>query len=265
MRSKQKLVAVLAICFAILLSAGIIAYRPWDQEEGEDLFKYPAGVPSSFGMVTYPQAGEDTPGTIRVSGSGSSSAKATQASLTLGVRTENASADVAVDENAERMNTVLDALEDLGIPEEDIETVSYSVYPQYDYERRETTGYRVVNMVEVTVKDIDLIGEVIDSTTGAGANQIQGISFTLSDEDIANLREEAYVKALQDAENKAGLIADTLELEITGVSSVTENTYQPYTPYRGMDVAEVSGKAPTPIVEGSLSVSVTVQVAFTFQ
>lgn len=265
MRSKQKLVAVLAICFAIVLSAGIIAYRP--QEEQEDsLFKYPTGIPSSLGMVTSPQAGEDTPGTIRVSGSGSSSAKATQVSLTLGVRTENASADVAVDENAERMTAVLDALEDLRIPEEDIKTVSYNVHPQYDYERRETTGYRVVNMVEVTVKDINIIGEVIDSTTQeGGANQIQGIRFALSDEDIAALREDAYVKALQDAENKAGLIADTLDLEITGVSSVTENTYQPYTPYRGMDVAEVSGKAPTPIVEGSLSVSVTVQVAFTFQ
>ena len=128
------------------------------------------------------------------------------------------------------------------------------------------TSYRVTNTIQIKVKDVKMVGDVIDAAAGAGANNIQGISFGLSDEEIAAVTNEAYVKALQNARDKADLIAETLEIEVTGVVYVTESSYSPYTPLRsyaeaGMDAV----KAPTPIIEGTLSVSVTVQVAFSFQ
>lgn len=264
MKSKQQYISVLAICATVIIAAVIIAYRPQAPEEDEGLFRYPAGIPPSLGTVASTWQGEDLVNAIYVSGAGSASAKADQATVTLGVYTEDPSASEAVEDNALLMTAVIQAIEDLGIAEDKIKTVSYSVSPNYNWEIREVTGYRVTNMVQVEIDDLDLVGEVIDEAAAAGANNIQGISFGLSDEIVEGLRTEAYVSALQNAREKADLIADTLELEITGVLSVSESSYSPYRPMMEVEAAFERG-ASTPIIEGSLSVSVSVQVAFTFQ
>jgi uncharacterized protein YggE len=265
MNSKQQYISVFAICASIVLAAAIIAYRPQVPEGEEDLFKFPVGIPPSLGTVASTWLGEEQANAIFVSGSGSASAKANEATLTVGVTTEDPSASKAIEDNAALMNSVIDAIEALGIPEDMIRTVQYSVYPNYDWELRQTTGYRVTNMVQVEIEDIDLVGGVIDAAARAGANNIQGISFGLSDDVSEGLRTEAYVDALEDARGKAELIAETLGLEITGVLSVSESSYSPYQPYRAFAEAAYEAPAPTPIIEGTLSVSVSVQVAFTFQ
>jgi uncharacterized protein YggE len=210
--------------------------------------------------------GEEKVYAIHVSGSGSSSEKANQATVTLGVYTENPSATEAVQDNAALMNAVIDAIRAEEIPEEKIKTVSYSVNPNYDWETRRTVGYRVTNMIQVEIDDISKVGDILDAATGAGANNVQGISFGLSDDISTILQTEAYVNALNDARGKADLIAETLGLKITGVLSVSESVYHPYTPFRAYAEADMAGApAPTPIIEGTLSVSVSVQVAFTFE
>jgi uncharacterized protein YggE len=179
--------------------------------------------------------------------------------------TEDASAGEAVDDNAALMTAVIEAIKALGIPEDKIKTVTYSVYPNYDWELRQTTGYRVTNMIQIEIDDLDLVGPVIDAAADAGANNIQGISFGLSDDVAEQLQTDAYVLALQNARDKADLIADTLDIEVTGVLYVSESSYTPYTATRSYAVSDEAMGAPTPILEGSLSVSVNVQVAFTFQ
>jgi len=266
MNTKQKYISVIAICLSVILGAVIIAYRP--QEPEEDLFDFPVGIPPSLGMVSATGIGEELVNAIHVSGTGSSSAQANKATIILGVYTEDQYASEAVDDNAVLMDAVITAIKDMGISEDRIETVQYSVQPNYDWDRRMTVGYRVTNMVQVEILDLrtraSIIGDIIDTATDAGANNIQGISFGLTDDVIDELEREAYVLALGDASGKAQLIAETLELTITGVHSVSESTYYPYSPYRDVAVAFESGVS-TPIIEGSLSISVTVQVAFTFQ
>ena len=98
---------------------------------------------------------------------------------------------------------------------------------------------------------------------------MDGISFGLSDAKTQDLKNTAYVLALGDATDKADLIADTLGLTISGVQSVTENSYVPARTYveyaeAGSDMA-ISSKAPTPIISGDLSVSVNVHIVFLFQ
>jgi uncharacterized protein YggE len=164
------------------------------------------------------------------------------------------------------MTEVINAIEALGIGEDKIKTVSYSVSPNYDWETKSVRNYRVTNMIQIEVEDLNIVGEVIDEAAGAGANSIQGITFGISDESAEALSNDAIVLALQDARGKADLIAETLELEITGVLYVTESSYMPYTPMRSYaEMDMVAGAVPTPIIEGTLSVSVNVQVAFTFQ
>jgi uncharacterized protein YggE len=265
MKSKQQYISVLAICVTVIVAAAIIAYKPQAPEEDEGLFRFPAGIPPSLGTVSSTWLGEDQVNAIYVSGSGSASATANQAVVTLGAYTEDPSASEAVEDNAVLMTAVIQAIEDLGIPEDKIKTVSYSVSTNYDWELRRVTGYRVTNMIQVEIDDLDLVGDVIDEAAKAGANQVQGITFGLSDDIAEGLQNEAYVLALQDAKGKADLIAETLDLEITGVLSVSESVYYPYQAYREVAVESFEGGVSTPIIEGSLSVSVSVQVAFTFQ
>lgn len=266
METKKSYIYVIAICLSIIIAGTIIAYRPQPAEEDESLFKFPAGIPPSLGGMTSVALGEEQVNAIMVSGSGSASAQANQATLTLGAWTEDPVASEAVEDNAVLMTSIIDAVKALGIGNDKIKTVQYSVSPNYNWETRTVTGYRVTNMIQIEVDNIDLVGSVIDAAAEAGANSIQGISFGLSDEVADSLAEEAYVQALQNAQGKADLIAETLELEITGVLSVSESVYYPYAPYRSAAEATYdSGAAPTPIIEGSLSVSVSVQVAFSFQ
>ncbi|MFQ6053184.1 MAG: SIMPL domain-containing protein [Candidatus Bathyarchaeia archaeon] len=250
---------------SIILAAAIIAYKPLAPQEGGEGFRFPAGIPPSLGAVASTWVDGEQANTISLSGSGSASARADQATLTVGVQTEMPYASEAVEENARLMTAVIDAIEALGISEDNITTVTYSVHPIYDYELKKTTGYRVVNMVQVRIGDLDMAGAVIDAAGGAGANRIDSVTFGLSEDRAEQLKLQAYREALKDAEEKAKVIEEGLGLKITGVYSVSESVYYPYTPYRGAETFALDAKAPTPIIEGTLSVSVTLRVVYTFQ
>lgn len=267
MSLKSKYIYVVAIVLSVIVAGAIIAYNPFQEKENENVFKFPAGVPPSLGIGYATSLGEGDVNSIQVSGQGSVSATATQATLTLGAWTEDPVAAEAVEDNALLMTSIIDAIMELGIEEDKIKTVTYSVSANYDWEIRAVKGYRVTNMIQIEVEDVDMVGEVIDAAAAEGANSIQGISFGVSEEEAEALANDAYVLALQNAQGKANLIASTLDLEITGVLYVSESSYAPYSPIRSYaEVAMDSGfAAPTPIIEGTLSVSVSVQVAFSFQ
>lgn len=275
MNNKEQAFAITALCLSIVLAGVIIAYRPGavDQQLGlPEGFRYPLGTGVSQGIPTlYSEVyqGTDTNlKTISLTGSGSASAQADQATVSLGVEINQMSASDAISQNAELMSAVIDAITALSVSEDDIITTSYSVYPQYDWTEngRIFKGYTVTNLVQVTVKDLDIVGDVIDAAADAGANQVNGISFELSDAKREELKTKAYVAALTDAQEKANVIAETLELTLSGVQSVTEYSY---TPVRSYDYAEAAmdgavSYAPTPIMSGELSVSVSVQIVFLF-
>ena len=280
MNKNQQAFAVSAICLSIILAGAIIAYRPGAVEMDAGLpsgFRYPSGVGVSQGipaLYTSPTSTlvseEATQKTISLTGAGTASATADEATIRMGVEVTMDSAAEAISDNAESMAEVIDALLLQGISEDDIQTTSYSVYPQYDWteDGRVLLGYTVTNMVQVTVKDLDIVGDVIDAAGSAGANRMDGISFGLSDAKMQELKNTAYILALGDATDKADLIAETLGLTISGVQSVTESSYVPARTY--VETAEMGGdmtmsRAPTPIISGDLSVSVNVHIVFLFQ
>jgi hypothetical protein len=223
-----------------------------------------------MGFEAFTYTGETaTEKTISLSGSGSASAQADQASVSLGVEITNESAAEAIAENAAAMDAVIEAVMAQGVSEDDIYTTSYSVYPQYDWteEGRVFKGYTVTNMVRVTVKNLDKVGDVIDAAGEAGANRIDGISFELSDAMREELKMNAYEAAIADAEAKVEVISENLGLTVTGVQSVTESSYVPVRSYVQMDYAEAAypgAKAPTPIMEGELTVTVSIHIVYLF-
>ncbi|MBN2333973.1 SIMPL domain-containing protein [Candidatus Bathyarchaeota archaeon] len=276
MNKSQQLYAVTAICLSIIMAGAIIAYRPGvvapvETTTGSTDLRYPGGVGTSMGIEAVTYADENGQAkTISLSGSGSAAAQADQASVSMGVEVTDESAADAIGENAALMSAVIEAVKAQGVSEDDIYTTSYSVYAQYDWTEkgREFEGYTVTNLVRVTVKDLDKVGDVIDAAGAAGANRMDGISFELSAAKREELKTNAYVAALQDAEGKAELITETLGLTITGVQSVSESSYVPARTYQAAEMSyamEDGGYAPTPIVSGELTVSVSVYIVYLFE
>ncbi len=267
MNKTQQVFAVTAICLSIILAGAIIAYKPGTIDSNgatnNQGFRFPTGVGPSLGFGAYTYQGEEAPAkTISISGAGSSSAKANLAKVTLGAQTKDPSASEAIEDNAAIMSEIIQVLKGMGFTDDDLQTTGFSVYPDYNWDTREVTGYTVSNLVEVTIENLDLVGPVIDAAGAAGANQVQGIRFELSDSVREELKMQAYVTALEDAEEKANVIADTLDLTITGVQSVTESSYSPARTYKTMPEADFAGSSNTPIIEGSLTVTVNVHIVY---
>ncbi|QLC50596.1 SIMPL domain-containing protein [Methanolobus zinderi] len=188
------------------------------------------------------------------------------ASLSIGVVIESETAKEATDKNAAIMSAVMEELKSIGLEDREIRTSSVSVYPVYNYEgERRITGYSASNSVQVTTTDLDSLSEIIDRSTAAGANQIGSISFSASDDMQEELREDLMNEAIADASSKAGELADSLGVEITGVQTASVNEGGNSPVYYAADREAVpmeDGAASTPIEPGESTVSMSVQVTY---
>ena len=204
--------------------------------------------------------------TIQVTGTGTVSAAPDQALLSLAVETRAATATAATTENAAIMGKVFNALTSLGISNDSIQTTSYSLTPLYSNPVNQSItpsiiGYDAVNTIQVTMTDLKSVGKVLDQAIAAGANQVQGITFTLSNGAQATIEKQALQQALQDADNQAKATATALGVTIVGPISVSPGyVFQPVS-YNRLAAAS---EAPTPIQPGTLQVTATVQVTYQF-
>jgi uncharacterized protein YggE len=197
--------------------------------------------------------------------------------VTIGVETQGMTAEEAATKNAELMEKVIAALKELGIADDQISTSWYSVYPIYEYRsppcieiypqppecapKSEITGYRASNSLSVTLDADEDVGAVIDAAVGAGANNVSGAYFFVSEERQQELRDSLIEQAIQNARSRAEKAADAVDMDISGVKSINLNDV--YFPVFYKDVAqEASGSSTTPILPGQQQVSMTVQVTF---
>ncbi len=121
-------------------------------------------------------------------------------------------------------NAIIDSLKRLGIEKEHIQTSDYSVYPIYDYESggNEITGYTGNATVRIKTNDIEQVSDIIQAATEAGANQINGTSFSV--EDPAKYREEARQKAIDNAKEQAQSLANELGIKLGKVTNIVESS-----------------------------------------
>ena len=266
MEKTAQAATVLAVCASILLAGMIIAYKPGMVADVSE-FRFPTGVPPALGTTGFSTvAATDTgtnPRTLSVSGTGVINVKANQATISLGVYTEDKIASAAIDENAATMTAVIAALKQLGFTDDDMQTTTYTVYPNYNYDVRQVVGYQVTNMIQIKIKDLTKVGPAIDAATTAGANRVDSIGFGITDETASAMRLQAYTAAIADAKSKSDVITSGLGIHITGVQSVNESIYYPVVDYRSYDItASGSAKASTPVLSGNLSVSVTLSIVY---
>ncbi len=164
--------------------------------------------------------------TISVTGSASVTLKADYARVSVGVSTTAKTVDEATAQNNLTIHSVIAALKQVGVAEEDIVTSSYSVYAQYDYSsfssEQQLSGYNVTNQLTVIIRDMEHIGATLDKATAAGANNIYNIEFLSTKADEA--QDEATVYAVQDAVRKAKLLAQASGLTLGGIVSISDST-----------------------------------------
>lgn len=201
---------------------------------------------------------------LTVQGSATVSVKADYATLSIGVQTDDTTVALSQNANAAAMNAVLAALHAMGIDKDDITTSSFNVYSYDDSSllTKKSTKYHVTNMLTVTVRDLTLIGTVIDTATAAGANVLGGLSFE------STARNEAYQKAMtravEDAKTKAQVLAAAAGKTLGELLSIETNgnySYAGATNYYAMDAKEAS----TTIVSGDTLVSASVTLVYSFQ
>jgi hypothetical protein len=206
---------------------------------------------------------------ISVSGEGRASGAPDVAVLGLGVSAKAATVKAANSKAQEAMSDLLNSLESNGVQEKDIQTTSFSIYPEYDYRNNEQilTGYRVSHMLQVKVREIDKAGEVIDNAVEAGGDliQLQGISFTI--DDATALRSEARQKAVADAQATAEELASLAGVTLGKPTYISESISTPYSqPYYDRAIPAAMEAAPaTEISTGELEVIVNVQMSYAIE
>lgn len=184
------------------------------------------------------------------------------ATIQLEINTQSEELQVAQQENAALMNQVIQSLYQLGIPQENVQTVFYSIFPKYDYIDGEQVfrGYEVTNAIAVTLSEIQQVGNVIDTAVANGANRVSNVQFSIGNTEL--YKQESIVKALQNAQMKAHTISDTLHLQIdpqpVKVIEV-ENGGQPV----AFKAVAMSDSA-TPIEGGQVSIRSTMRVQYTY-
>jgi len=221
---------------------------------------------SSVAITRPPAISSNSSKTIQVTGTATLSAAPDQALLYLAVETQASTATSATTKNAAAMTNVINALLSAGISNDSIQTTSYSLNPVYSNPVNQSVppsiiGYDAVNAIQVTLSGLGSVGKVLDQAISAGANQVQGITFTLSSKAMAALQKQALQLALQDADTQAKATAATLGVTIVGPISVTPGyVFQPIS-YSRFSAAP---QTPTPIQPGTLQVTATVQVTYQF-
>lgn len=207
---------------------------------------------------------------ISVTGSGDASGSPDMAEINAGVQTFASTVIEASRENQAVVDRIFAALQEQGIAEKDIQTSSYSIWPQQEWPRGDAadrkpriTGYQVSNMVHVKVRDIGRIGEVLAAVTNAGANSINGIQFSV--EDTAALEEEARRLAMQDARERAESLAALAGVELGEVLTISMSSAPgaPIPVARALAMEAADASAPVPgIAPGEQRVTVNLHVTW---
>jgi len=235
------------------------------------------------------------PSTVSTSGTSTTEVRPDQVSVTVGVETNDTTAQEAVSQNANLTAQVITAVRALGINENLIETSSFSISPIYEPRqplqpcieiyppppecetRQEIIGYRVTNTVTATL-DVPFLrmltqltpdlnaGQVIDAAIGAGANRVDAVVFFISQDRQQEIRDTLISDAIANARQRANIAAEALGMTVSGVESATLNPID--FPVFSVGVREGSAagadsvSVPTQILPGQQEVSTTVNVVF---
>ena len=203
---------------------------------------------------------------VNVTGTGRVAVVPDTALVHLGVEQRAPSLVDVTAEAARRMSAVLERVKALGVADQDITTVAYSVEPISPPRRSEDetvriVGYRVVNVVQLRIRDLPAVARIVEAAMAAGATTIRSVRFTLADP--AKAQAEARALAVKDPQARATQLAESAGLKLAELVSLSEGA-PPVRPYaERLDMAVSSPvMAPGPVEPGQLEVFVSVNARY---
>ena len=207
-------------------------------------------------------------GGIHANGSGVAIGEPDIAVLNVGVQAIEDTVTEARNEAALAIGRLLTTLGEVGVADDDIETLRFNVQPRYEYEDnvQTLTGYQVTNSLSVTIRNLDNVGTIIDGAVVAGGDAARIDSIRFEVEDGTALEDQARRLAIADAIAKADLYA-----ELTGVSrgtlmSISESSFSPFPQTARVSFAMAAdafeSSAPTQVIAGEFEVRIDVQATF---
>jgi len=206
--------------------------------------------------------------TIFVSGSATAHTKTDKVIISLGVETTDKTAEKALLSNSNLMNKVMDALKQSGVQQNETSTSAFSIKPNYNYskygDRGNLSGFTVSNSIQIESSSINNVSQWIDTAVQAGANTVNDVYFSVSEEKLQNIKNMLLKEAVANAKTKADIVAAASGLNIDGIKSIMvgEIGIPPVPgPLYSKSVSSDEASS-TPILAGEQEVSTTVSIVY---
>lgn len=201
---------------------------------------------------------------IKVKGEGEISVSPDIATVHLGIVTEGKSLLDIQQQNSNVGNKIMDTLLALGIKRDQIQTIDYRIESNYDYDQGKQIfrGYRITHILEVKLDDLTMVGKVIDTSVGAGANYVANVQFTTKFMDA--YYQQALTLALTNANNKAATIANSLRVSLNPIPFLVIEGGETVQPFGNQQIAFAKSSSSTHIEPGQLIIRARVAAEYNY-
>lgn len=212
---------------------------------------------------------------ITVSGEGEIYAKPDLAIVNFSVVSEAKTVGSAMEDNTKKMNAVIGAVKTLGVEDKDLKTTSFNISPHYEWyytqtclyppcpQNRVLVGYEVSQTLQVKIRDMAKIGDIIQGATAAGSNQAGDLQLTIDNQD--ELKKQAREQAIEKAKNKAAELTSQLGVKLVRITNFSESGVSPFFPsyMEGTALGKGGAEAAAPQIEtGQNKIVVTVSITY---
>ncbi len=212
--------------------------------------------------------------TLSVSATGTVYAQPDLGIISFSVITEGRTVAVTISENTSKMNKIIDLIKDQKVDEKDLKTTNFNIYPRYEWQRELTDisptprkriliGYEIHQTLQVKIRNLEKIGEIIQIATLAGANQVGNLQFTIDNQD--EFKKKAREQAINKAKDKAVELAKQLGVNLVRITNFNESSASPrfYGLERSMAMdMEIMEEAAPQIETGENKIEVNVTITF---
>lgn len=165
--------------------------------------------------------------TISIQGTGIITSAPDIAYINLGVNSDAQTARIALDKNNKAMNNIINAIKKIEVENKDIQTSNFSINPRYNRVQNqqglpEIIGYKVFNNLNITIRNLDDLGAILDKVVTLGSNRINNIQFAIANPQP--LEDQARALAAKDAKRRAEIYAATLGFNLGKIIEISEGT-----------------------------------------
>lgn len=207
------------------------------------------------------EAGDSKPATITAHGVGRVQGVPDVLTITLGIDTQAGRATEALAQNNERTQALIRLLKERGVPEGEIKTTQFSIFPQHDERGRRITGYQVANRVAARAHNLKDAGSLVDAAAAAAGDTVRVDHISFEIDDKGRVFDEARTAAVRQAKAQAEQLARAAGVRLGRIRSISESRAE-VPPPRPFARDDASSESPVPLEPGTQEITLEVTVIY---